>query len=456
MKSLTILRNASGFAFGTAISRVLGFIREVMFAYLFGATLMMDAFRVAFRIPNLLRDLLAEGTLTPSFLPVFSDYHTKQGKDAACKFVALILGAMLVITGGITIVGILFAPQWVKLISFGFTKTPEKYWLTVNLTKLMFPFLMFITISAIFMGILNFFNHFFTTGVAPCWFNLGIIGCGILLSKRLGIQSIAIGALLGGVFQLAYQLPLLYKEGYATLPKINFNQDVKRVLNLMLPIAIGYGASKINTIVNTLIASFLGHGVISWLGYAFELMFIPVGVIGVAIANVTLPLASKEMSKQNIAEFKSTLRVSLLYGALGSIIVAIMLCVFATPICKIIYQRGNFTPQDTIATALALKFYCLGIPGLVVARILATGFYALKDTKTPMVATFITVVVNAVASVLLVGGVIFELMGFEKIGGFKGMGYNGIPFAFSISNLVNAIILGILFKKFFSLDKAKN
>lgn len=440
MNHIALIKGTVGFVLGTAMSRVLGFIREIMFAYLFGATWMMDAFRVAFRIPNLLRDLLAEGTLTPAFLPVFSNYHTKEGKESAVNFVALILGTMLVITGGITLLGIVFAPQWVKLISFGFTKTPEKYWLTVNLTRIMFPFLMFISISALFMGILNFFSHFFTTGVAPCWFNIAVIGCGVLLSKKLGIQSIAIGALLGGVLQLTYQLPLLYKEGYVTLPKFKFNQAVKRVLNLMFPIAMGYGASKINAIVNTLIASFLAHGVISWLGYAFELMWIPVGVIGVALANVTLPFACKELSRANIEGFKSTLWVSLLYGILGSIAIAIGLYVFATPICKIIYQRGNFTARDTIATATALRFYCPGIIGLVLTKILATGFYALKDTKKPMLVSFVTVAVNAVAAITLV-----------RILDFK-----GIPLAASISNLVNAIILGILLKKlFFHLTSTK-
>ena len=440
MKIPKLVREAIAFGAGTGISRVLGFIREVMFAYLFGAGIMMDAFRVAFRIPNLLRDLLAEGTLTPAFIPMFSDYHTHKSKEETTLFVSRIIGVMLLITGIITIIGIVFAPIWVKLISFGFTKTPDKFWITVKLTRIMFPFLIFISISALVMGILNFFNHFFTTGVASCWFNIAIIACGVLLSKSLGIQSIAIGALIGGTLQLVYQLPLLHKEKYAPLPKVKFDKDIRRVFYLMLPIAVGYGASKITVIINTLIASFLEHGVVSWLSYAFEIMWLPVGIIGVAIANATLPFASKELSKDNTDEFSKVLRVSIIYGALGSIVTAVAIWIFATPICRLVFQRGNFTPQDTIATAIALKFYSIGIPGLILARILATGFYALKDTKTPMIASFVTVAVNTGFAITLV----------------KSLGFKGIPLAASISNLVNTIILGILLKrKFLSLDKQK-
>ena len=425
-------RGTLGFALGTGISRILGFAREIMFAHLFGAGVLMDAFRVAFRIPNLLRDLLAEGTLTPAFLPVFSDYHTHYGKATAVRFASLILGAMLVLTGGITIIGIAFAPLWVKIVAFGFT--PEKASLTVELARIMFPFLILISVGALVMGILNFFNHFFTTGFAPCFFNIAIIGAGLLFYKKLGVQSIAYGALLGGALQLVYQLPLLHKEGYLTLPRFKFTKDVKKVLLLMLPISIGYGASKINVVVNTLIASFLQDGAISWLGYAFRLMWIPIGIIGVAIANVTLPFASKELSKGNHQKFKQTIRTSLLYGVLLGIGTAVLLFLLANPLCKIIYQHGNFKLLDTLNTSGALKFYCIGIPGLIMTKILATAFYSVKDTKTPMRASFITVAVNVCAAIILV-----------KILGFK-----GIALAASISNLTNATILGIMLRKRFS------
>ncbi|MDI6839773.1 MAG: murein biosynthesis integral membrane protein MurJ [bacterium] len=426
-----IVKGALGFGIGTGISRILGLVREIVFAYIFGASWVMDAFRVAFRIPNLLRDLLAEGTLTPAFLPMFSDYHTHEGREIASRFVSLVFGAMLIITGGITVIGIFFAPLWVKLISFGFTKYPDKFWLTVDLTRIMFPFLIFITISALVMGILNFFNHFFTTGIASGWFDIAVIALGLLFATKLGATSIAIGALIGGALQLAYQLPLLKKEKYLCMPKFKFNQDVKKVLLLMTPISIGYGASKINVVVNTLIASFLEHGAISWLEYAFRLMFVSVGVIGVALSNALLPFAARELSVDNREEFKRTVYTSVLYGLLLAIPVSIILWIVAQPVCKIIYQHGSFLASDTITTAQALKFYCVGITGLILARILATGFYALKETKTPMNVSFITVAVNAVCALTLV----------------RVLDFKGIALAASISNLVNAGILGSLLKE---------
>ncbi len=432
MKLNKFSRGTLGFALGTGISRILGFVREIMFAHLFGAGMLMDAFRVAFRIPNLLRDLLAEGTLTPAFLPVFSDYHTYYGKATAVRFVSLILGVMLVLTGGITIIGVAFAPLWVKIVAFGFT--PEKASLTVELARIMFPFLILVSVGALVMGILNFFNHFFTTGMAPCFFNIAIIGSGLLFYKKLGVQSIAYGTLIGGAFQLAYQLPLLHKEGYLTFPRFKLTNDVKKVLLLMLPISLGYGASKINVVVNTFIASFLQDGAISWLGYAFRLMWIPIGIIGVAIANVTLPFASKELSKGNHQKFKQTIRTSLLYGVLLGIGTALLLYFLANPLCRIIYQHGNFKVLDTLNTSGALKFYCIGIPGLIMTKILATAFYSVKDTKTPMRASFITVAVNVCAAIILV----------------KILGFRGIALAASISNLTNATILGIMLRKRFS------
>lgn len=449
MKEPGMIKGALKFGTGAGISRVFGFIREIVFAHLFGATWRMDAFRVAFRIPNLLRDLLAEGTLTPAFVPVFSDRYSGRigtGKSLPqCRvaptedFVRCISGTMLLISGGLTIIGIVFAPLWVKLIAFGFPA--EKLLLTVKLTRIMFPFLIFITSFALVMGILNFFNHFFTTGIASFWFDLAIIGLGLALSPKLGILSIAIGSLLGGVLQLVSQFPMLAREKYLLLPRFKFNQDVKRVFLLMLPIALGYGASKINAIINTIIASFLEDGVIAWLSYGFRLMFVPVGVIGVAIANAMLPFASRELSEarlrdKSLGEFRETIKSSVLYGMLLGCVSALFLLIFAHPICKIIYEHGKFTPLDTIRTVSALKYYSIGIPGLILTKILATAFYALKNTKTPMYVSFITVAVNAVCAITLV----------------RVIGFTGIPLAVSIANFANAGILGILLKKSLIVD----
>ncbi|MFA5031404.1 MAG: murein biosynthesis integral membrane protein MurJ [bacterium] len=429
MKKHSLLKGALNFSIGTGISRILGLLREIVFAHFFGAGIAMDAFRVAFRIPNLLRDVLAEGTLTPAFVPMFADYHANKDKKTTTEFVSLILGTMLLITGAITLISIIFAPWLVKLVAYGFQG--EKFLLTVKLTRILFPFLIFITVSALVMGVLNFFNHFFTTGIASCWFDVAIIGIGVALAPQFGITSIAIGALIGGALQLISQFPQLRKEGYLVRPKFKFTPEVKKVLLLMMPIAIGYSAMKINTIINTLIASFLQDGVIAWLEYAFRIMWVPVGVLGVALANVALPSAAKNLSGEHRKEFTKTIRTTFIYGVLCSIVSTVLIWVLAYPVCKLLYQHGKFTPTDTINTAKALQAYAMGIPGLILARILATGFYALKDTKTPMIASFITVIVNVIFVLVLV----------------KVIGFTGIPWASSISNSVNALWLGILLLK---------
>ncbi|MDD5529142.1 MAG: murein biosynthesis integral membrane protein MurJ [bacterium] len=429
MKKHSLLRGAINFSVGTGISRILGLLREIVFAHFFGAGIAMDAFRVAFRIPNLLRDVLAEGTLTPAFVPMFADYHANKDKKATTEFVSLILGTMLLITGAITLISIIFAPWLVKLVAYGFQG--EKFLLTVKLTRILFPFLIFITVSALVMGVLNFFNHFFTTGIASCWFDVAIIGLGVALAPQFGITSIAIGALIGGALQLVSQFPQLRKEGYLVRPKFKFTPEVKKVLLLMMPIAIGYSAMKINTIINTLIASFLQDGVIAWLEYAFRIMWVPVGVLGVALANVALPSAAKNLSGEHRKEFTKTMRTAFKYGVLCSIASTVLIWVLAHPVCKLLYQHGKFTPTDTINTALALQAYAIGIPGLILARILATGFYALKETKTPMIASFVTVGVNVIFALILV----------------KIIGFTGIPWASSISNSVNALWLGVLLLK---------
>jgi len=400
----------------------------------------MDAFRVAFNIPNLFRESLAEGSLTPAFVPLFSDRYMKEGKEDAFRFANLILGAFLLIVGAIVLLGIVFSPALVKMMSFGFTRIPGKFPLTVMLTRIMFPFLLIITISALFMGILNFFNQFFTTGVAPAFFNIGIIATGLLLASKLGIASIAIGAVAGGLFQLIYQLIPLMKRGFRWRPHFKLSHPgVKRTLLLMLPIALGYGATKINTIINTLIASFLQQGAIAYLSYAFRLVFLPIGVIGVALANVTLPLASKGISMHNLEETRNVVLTALRYTLLLTIMAFIFIYFLSEPICRILYERGNFTHLDTLNTASALKFYAISIIGVSITKVLSMGFYSLKDTKTPMKVSFVTIVINAAFALGLV-----RLLGFKAL-----------ALALSMASVANALILFCILNKRIGLIKSK-
>jgi putative peptidoglycan lipid II flippase len=431
-----VAKNAFGFASGTAISRVLGLVREITLAYYFGAGFLMDAFRVAFNIPNLLRDILAEGTLTPSFIPVLSDRFEKNGKESAFKFVNLISGNFLIISSIVAIIGIIIAPILVKIIAFGFTE--EKSILTTQLTRIMFPFLIFITLSAIVMGVLNLKERFFTTGFAPGMFNIGII-CTILvftpLLKKSGnpiIISAACGVVIGGALYFFYQLLWLTKEGYKFHPTCNFrDKEMKKVLLLMLPIAFGFAAMKINTVINTLIASFLAEGSISYLNYAYRLVQLPIGVIGVALANVALPLASQELSKNNLDGMKKTIYISLRYCFLLTLPVVFLVIIFANPFCKIIYQHGSFLHQHTVNTASCLRFYSPAILGVSMTKILASGFYSLKDTKTPLKVGLISVAVNLVIAISLV----------------KFIGFRALALAVSISSIVSMLLLYVLLRK---------
>lgn len=421
-----LIKGAINFGIGTGLSRILGFVREMAFAYLFGAGWQMDAFRVAFRIPNLLRDIIAEGTLTPAFIPVFAEKYKE--KDGAREFVRNMWSAMLIITGGLVIIGMIFAPLWVKFIAMGFTG--EKLALTIKMTRIMFPSIIFVSSSALVMGILNFFQHFFVSGMSSCWANLAIIGIAFALAHKFGVSALVIGALVGSTFQLLSQIPTLTKEKYPLLPKFQFTPDIKRVFISMIPIAIGYSALKINTVINTIIASFFQNGVIAWLEYAFRLMYVPVGIIGVAIANATLPFASRAATEKNQKEFSKILLNSVVYGTVLGAIATYLSWQFATPICRIIYQHGRFTPDDTIQTAIALRAYSIGIPGLILTQILATTFYSMKKTRIPMYIGFATVVINVICVLTLTKVV-------EP-------GYSGIPLAISISNLANAIVLGVV------------
>ncbi len=423
-----IAKKAFGFALGTGISRIFGLIREMVLAHLFGASIYMDAFRVAFNIPNLLRDELAEGSLTPSFIPIYSEHFEKKGGGEANKFASLIITNFFLITVLISALGILLSPLIVKIIAFGFN--PEKFALTVHLTRIIFPFLIFVTISAIFMGILNYQGRFFTTGFAPVFFNIGIIVFAICLYKGIGIVGVAIGILSGGFLHLLYQVIWAKKDGFRLSPELNLrNPEFLRVLKIMLPISIGFAAGKINTVVNTLIASFMETGSISYLNYSYRLVQLPVGIIGVAIANVILPTLSKEINlgERGTATIKNSIRLSF-----SIIIPCTVLFFFLSEfIVKLLYEHGNFNSSDTLYTASCLKFYSAAIIGFSFTRIFASIFYSMKDSKTPFFVGLFAVVINLIIA-----------LSFKNI-----LGVNALALAVSVSSCINAVILFLLIKR---------
>ncbi len=412
----------------TFLSRVLGLVREQMFAYLFGAGYSMDAFVAAFRIPHLLRDLFAEGALATAFVPVFTDHLTNKGKKEAFYLGNLVINTLLVVLSLVILLGILFAPFLVNLIAPGFGEIPGKLELTTQLTRILFPFLALVSLAAVVMGMLNSFGHFATPALAPTMFNIGIIFSGFVLSPLFDppILGIALGALLGGLGQLGIQIPRLRKEGFRYKPVLNFRDPgLKRILLLMTPAVFGIASTQINVFVATNLASLLPQGSVSYLSYAFRLMYFPLGVFGVAVATVTLPLVSIHAAQNKTDQVLSTYSTSLKLVFFLVIPCTIFLIVAAGPIISLLFQHGKFQYLDTVATSRALILYSLGLIGFAVIRITAPVFYALKDTKTPVIISAISVALNIILNIILM----------------RSMGYLGLALATSIAGWVNMLLL---------------
>jgi putative peptidoglycan lipid II flippase len=437
-KSQSFTRRVGGFGLGTAISRILGLVREMTFSYLFGAGMMMDAYRIAFNIPNLLRDLFSEGSLSAAFLPIFSDYDKKKGKRDAFQFTGYVFNVLLLFIGLLVALGMLFSPQIVHTIAYGFTKDPEKFALTIRLTRIMFPFVIFMVLSALTMGILNYYNHFFTTGFAPALFNIGIIGCGLALSPFLvqkgisPILSVGIGVLIGAFLQLLIQIPFFIKSGFWFVKRINFRErGLRRLLKIMIPIEFSYAVTRINVMVNMFLASLLIEGSVSYLGYAMRLMQLPIGVLGMAVATVTLPDAAKLVSESKHGEVIKVFSRSLRFVFFLTIPASTLLFILRIPIVGLIFERGAFTAQDTVFTSQALAFYSLGIFAMSSSRVVTSIFYSYKDARTPLFISIFTVALNVILSLILMRFLYFK----------------GLALAASIASIFNLSILLVFLRK---------
>ena len=418
----------------TLLSRVLGLVREQVYAHLFGAGFSMDAFVAAFRIPHLLRDLFAEGALATAFVPVFTDHLTNKGKKEAFYLGNLVINTLLVILSLVILLGIIFAPFLVNLIAPGFGEIPGKIELTTQLTRILFPFLALISLAAVVMGMLNSFGHFATPALAPTMFNIGIIFAGFVFCPFFDppILGIALGALLGGLGQLGIQIPRIRKEGFRYKPVINFRDPgLRRILLLMTPAVFGIASTQINIFVATYLASLLPQGSVSYLSYAYRLMYFPLGVFGVAVATVTLPLVSAHAAQNKIDQVLSTYISSLKLVFFLVIPSTIFLIVAAGPIISLLFQHGKFQYLDTVATSKALILYSLGLMGFATIRVTAPVFYALKDTRTPVIISAISVALNIILNLILM----------------RPLGYMGLALATSIAGWVNMFLLLLMLNK---------
>jgi len=388
-------------------SRVLGLLREVIFASLFGASRNMDAFLTAFRAPNMLRDLFAEGALSTAFVTTFSRRIATDGDDSAWRLASKVATLTLIFMSALTIVGIIGAPVLIHILAPGFPA--EKAALTIQLTRIMFPFILLVSLAALVMGMLNAKHVFGMPAMASSFFNIGSIIGGVTLCYWLepqsdwrhphfgerGLMGLAIATLIGGLLQLLVQLPSLGRVGFRFRPDFNWRDPgVRTILLLMGPATIAASAVQVNVAVNSGFASALGDGPMTWLNIAFRLMQLPLGMFGVAIATVTLPLVSRSAALGNKAEFRGAIAHSIRLVMLLTIPSAIGLIILAQPIISLIYEHGRFTADATTHTAEALRFYAIGLVGYSAVKVLAPAFYAIDKRNLPMLVSLASILVN--------------------------------------------------------------
>jgi len=442
-----VARNAGIVSLAVMASRVLGLVRDQIFAALFGAGLQYDAFLTAFRVPNLLRDLLAEGALSSAFVTTFTQTLQQKGKEAAIRLSNRVATLIVAVIAAISIFAWIFTPEIVRLLAPGFFAVPGKAELTIELTRVMIPFLLLIALAAQAMGMLNAFNIYGVPALASAFFNLGSIVGGLLLGYLIGpaiglspIAGMAYGVVIGGFLQFAVQWPSLRRCGVGYRADWNVNDaGVRQILRLMGPAIIGAAAVQVNVFVNTSFASaivdpstgMVANGPVSWLNYAFRFMQFPIGVFGVAIATATLPTLSRSTANPNYQEFRQTLVHSLALVFLLCIPSAVGLAVLAKPIVTLVFEHGKFTAFDTAQTANALAAYAVGLAGYGAIKVLSPAFYALGDARTPMLISLGSIAVNYIMNSLLVGP----------------FGHVGLAFSTSAVALVNFLLLALLMRR---------
>jgi len=403
-----IVRSAGVVSAAVLTSRISGLLREIVMARLFGAGQAYDAFLLGFRIPNLTRDLFAEGALSSAFVPTFTDYLTTKGKREAAVLANLVATAIIVVVGSLCVLGIIFSPALVRLLASGFEKVPGKFEMAVTMTRIMFPFLLFVALAAQAMGILNACGIFGVPAMASTFFNLGSVTFGIVLGfwaaswlRITPIEGMAYGVVLGGILQMAWQLPSLRKAGFSIRLQHDWSHPgLRHILQLMGPAILGNAAVQINVMVNTNLASSIfdpvrGYdGAVSWLGYSFRFMQLPLGLFGVAMASATLPAISESAALGKLDEFRRTLSQSLTTVFLLTLPSSVGLIVLGEPMVGLIYEGGKFRPYDTHQTAIALSYYAIGLGGYSALKVLTPAFYALHDARTPMYVSLASVMIN--------------------------------------------------------------
>ncbi|NLJ49175.1 MAG: murein biosynthesis integral membrane protein MurJ [Candidatus Atribacteria bacterium] len=432
VKERSLIKNTAIVGAGTFLSRITGLLREILVSSMFGASWVTDVFFVAYTIPNLLRRLFAEGALSTSVVPVFSQYSEKSHQESR-KFIYSVFTGLTLVVSVVCIIGIAFSPWIVKMVGIGFRSEPEKIQMATHMTRIMFPFLLIISWSALVMGILNTIHIFSWSAIAPVFFNAGTILTLLLFKAFAGPYSLAIGVLIGGIGQFVIQLYPFYKKGYALRFFKRFWSDpgFREVIRLMLPVTLALAVGQLNTLVDRIIASTCQEGAVSALYYADRLLELPLGIFGIALSTAILPSLSQLVFKNNPQEWNYTFTQGIRLVLFIMIPITSYLAIFRNEAIRLIYERGMFDANATQMTAQSLLFYVPGLVFFSMNHIITKAFYSLKDTVTPVRISVIMVGVNVILDLLLV----------------RYFSFSGLALATSLVAVLNCICLFYFLKR---------
>jgi len=433
---LKLLKSTLTVGMATIVSRLLGFVRDVVFARYFGASGATDAFFLAFKIPNFMRRLFAEGSFSLAFVPVLAEVRSHGDKAELRDLIDHVAGTLLGVLLVVTAVGIIAAPAVLAIFAPGWMLDgrPE-FWLSVDMLRVTFPYILLISLTALSGGILNTFDRFLVPALTPVLLNLALIGAAVLLSTRfeVPVKALAWGVLLAGILQFAVQVPALMRLGLLPRPRWGWRHSgVRKILKLMIPTLFGSSVAQVNLLLDSILATFLISGSVTWLYYSDRLLEFPLGVFGVALSTVILPNLSRKFAQQSTDAFSATLDWALRLALIITIPSAIGLAVLASPILITMFQYQAFRPEDVEMTALSLAAYAIGLPAFIAVKVLAPGYYAQQDTRTPVRYAIVSMVTNMVLNLVFVG----ILLGLA----FKGP-HMGLAMASTCAAYLNAAML---------------
>ncbi|QKK02239.1 MAG: murein biosynthesis integral membrane protein MurJ [Pseudomonadota bacterium] len=447
---MSLLRSTFSFGSMTLISRILGFVRDVVLARWFGAGAAMEAFVFAFKIPNFLRRMFAEGSFSLAFVPVLNEYREKHDQAALKSLIDAVAGSLAAVLLIITAIGVLTAPALVTVFAPGFRSDPAQFALAADMLQVTFPYLLFIALVALAGGILNTLGRFALPALTPALLNLSLITAAVAISPMFEqpIKALAWGVLVAGLLQLAALLPALARHGVLPVPRPDFGHPgVRRIMRLMVPTLFGSSVAQIGLLFDVLFASLLASGSLAWLYYGDRLMEFPLGLFGVALSMVILPTLSSLHARADNGRFRATLDWAVLLGVVIAIPAAAGLAVIAGPLVVTLFHYGAFTALDAEMAALALLAYCLGLPAFIGVKILAPAYFSRQDTRTPVVIAVIALVANMLFNVLFVAAIVIYLAGgqfgdglWTTLAAHPGA-HAGLALASSTSGWINAALL---------------